>query len=233
MAIFQPSEKTIGQLFSANTVYVIPTYQRPYAWEEKHLIDLWSDILDTLDQAKRLRQSFPGYFIGALYTRDLDNSTDLDEDLRRRLIGSENVSNIGWGDHGGQSINFVEVLDGQQRLITLFLLRQRLGLLGVTIQLKNGDFIPSVLSAIQDRQFFFDLVYNNNQLAITYSQRKLKNIKNFWTRVSSRLPGNTPIIEVNYTIDNLFRVTDHHLLIPQFAIQIFRGKTIEGKSLLI
>jgi hypothetical protein len=72
--IFQTSELTISELFSSNTVYIIPNYQRPYAWGEKHVADLWNDINDTLAKVKGLGPSFPGYFIGALYTRDLKNA---------------------------------------------------------------------------------------------------------------------------------------------------------------
>src|SRR6266571_39464 len=138
--IFQASESTIGNLFSGQTVYVIPNYQRPYAWEEKHISALWKDIIDTLEQAKQLGATFLGYFVGALYTRDL-NKSDLDQDLINILEGSQNVLNSSWVNKAGNQVNFVEVLDGQQRLITLFLLRQRLGLSGGMITLSNGKVI--------------------------------------------------------------------------------------------
>ena len=74
-------------IFDTDMEYIIPLYQRAYAWEDKQLIQLIEDINDVADDAN--------YYIGALI-----------------------VSRQG---------NKFEVVDGQQRLTSLYLLLNCLG----------------------------------------------------------------------------------------------------------
>ena len=62
--------------------YIVPLYQRGYAWEEKHIVQLIDDILDVSTDGQ--------YYIGSLIV------------YRRN--------------------DAFEVIDGQQRLTTLYLL---------------------------------------------------------------------------------------------------------------
>ena len=75
-------------IFDTDMDYIIPLYQRAYAWEDKHLIQLIEDILDVSDDSN--------YYIGSLI-----------------------VSKQG---------NKYEVVDGQQRLTSLYLLLNCLGI---------------------------------------------------------------------------------------------------------
>ncbi|WP_242839438.1 DUF262 domain-containing protein [Butyrivibrio sp. NC2002] len=76
-----------GNIFDTDIEYVIPLYQRAYAWEDKQLTQLIEDIMDvSLDD---------NYYIGALIV----------------------------SQHAGK----YEVVDGQQRLTSLFLLLNCLG----------------------------------------------------------------------------------------------------------
>ena len=88
-------------LFDADAHYVIPRYQRAYAWEDKEIGQLIDDI----------------------------NDIDIDS-LENYYIGSLIVSKI-----QGKAETY-EVVDGQQRLTTLFLLLQYLVFDGVL----EGDF---------------------------------------------------------------------------------------------
>lgn len=83
-------------LFDADAHYVIPRYQRAYAWEDKEIGQLIDDI----------------------------NDIDIDS-LENYYIGSLIVSKI-----QGKAETY-EVVDGQQRLTTLFLLLQYLVFDGV------------------------------------------------------------------------------------------------------
>jgi uncharacterized protein with ParB-like and HNH nuclease domain len=201
MNIFDSSEKTIGELFSSNTIYIIPNYQRPYSWEERHVEDLWKDVLDTVAQAKSLRKDFPGYFIGTIYIRNVTDFEDLDEHLKMILKGSENV--FGRLENAkGQDLKFIELLDGQQRLITLFLLREQLNLSN-WLTLKNGHRIACILPAIQDREFLLKLVNsenNNHPIPLTYSQRKLQATQEFWLRnmTINNLPNDIDFSQISH-----------------------------------
>lgn len=76
-----------NNIFDTDMEYIIPLYQRAYAWEDKQLVQLIEDINDVADDAN--------YYIGALI-----------------------VSRQG---------NKFEVVDGQQRLTSLYLLLNCLG----------------------------------------------------------------------------------------------------------
>ena len=75
-----------------NNPFVIPEYQRPYAWEEEHIRTLFDDLWEfslTIDSESNRNQ--PSYFLGC-------------------IVSFEN-------DAGEQ-----EIIDGQQRITSLFLL---------------------------------------------------------------------------------------------------------------
>ena len=74
-------------IFNSDMNYVIPLYQRAYAWEEKQLIQLIEDICDVSKDVN--------YYIGSL------------------IVSKQN--------------NAFEVVDGQQRLTSLFILLNCLG----------------------------------------------------------------------------------------------------------
>ena len=89
-----------NNIFDTNMEYIIPLYQRAYAWEDKQLVQLIEDINDVADDAN--------YYIGALI-----------------------VSRQG---------NKFEVVDGQQRLTSLYLLLNCLGYEVCKSQYKNAGF---------------------------------------------------------------------------------------------
>lgn len=79
---------TDSNIFDTDMNYVIPLYQRAYAWEDKQLIQLVEDISDVSEDAN--------YYIGSL------------------IVSKQNGK--------------YEVVDGQQRLTSLYLLLNCLGL---------------------------------------------------------------------------------------------------------
>ena len=87
-------------LFSASTKRVeIPKYQRPYSWGQKNIEEFWEDVIDKT----------PTYFLGPIITIekfDLERENQDDED-------NSNENN---------KPKKIEVVDGQQRLITSTLL---------------------------------------------------------------------------------------------------------------
>lgn len=76
-------------IFDTNAHYVIPRYQRAYAWEDKEIVQLIDDINDI--------DSSENYYIGSLVVSKVQDKPET-----------------------------YEVVDGQQRLTTLFLLLQYL-----------------------------------------------------------------------------------------------------------
>lgn len=47
----QASETTIRKLIEGSKQYVIPLFQRPYSWNQKHWSTLWQDVIDLLEDA--------------------------------------------------------------------------------------------------------------------------------------------------------------------------------------
>ena len=82
----QPKELNLLNIFTG-TEYIVPIYQRSYAWEKEEIEQLLNDIFDFTDQ----NDSESKYYLGSLIVDDLGN-------------------------------NQFSVIDGQQRLTTLFLL---------------------------------------------------------------------------------------------------------------
>ena len=94
MSKLNVDQKTIKDLLTDKSAnFLIPDYQRPYAWEENECQTLWDDIFSFAfpDNNKDLFKANDEYFLGAIVTYKNDT---------------------------GQS----EVIDGQQRLTTILLL---------------------------------------------------------------------------------------------------------------
>jgi len=79
-------QKTIYEIFSGNSKYIIPPYQRAYSWDKEQCSELFEDIKNAFLNEEE------GYFIGNIV---IAKSSEEKE--------------------------FLEVIDGQQRLITLTL----------------------------------------------------------------------------------------------------------------
>ena len=88
-------QKTVYELFgNKNAYFLIPDYQRPYAWDEVECQTLWNDI-----------------FAFAFPDNNCSKFNNNDEYFLGPIVTFEN---------GTQK----EVIDGQQRLTTLLLLLQ-------------------------------------------------------------------------------------------------------------
>lgn len=83
---FKSQDKSIGNiLFEAGSLFQIPRYQRPYAWEEDQISEFWSDVNESDDS----------YFFGTIIL----NNESLKENENRK-----------------------EIIDGQQRILTITIL---------------------------------------------------------------------------------------------------------------
>ena len=61
----QAKEMTLEPLLEGQKQYLVPLYQRTYAWQRDQLDRLWTDILAQAD-ALRDGSTSPGHFIGSL-----------------------------------------------------------------------------------------------------------------------------------------------------------------------
>ncbi|MBV9248275.1 MAG: DUF262 domain-containing protein [Acetobacteraceae bacterium] len=92
----QPEYVSVGDLFSRESVFVVPLFQRPYVWTKERWALLWEDVTQVAE-------------------RMLANG----ETLRRHFLGSIVVQQRA---SGVTQVPRREVIDGQQRLTTLQIL---------------------------------------------------------------------------------------------------------------
>ncbi|NFM11509.1 DUF262 domain-containing protein, partial [Clostridium botulinum] len=88
----QAYTRNIRDILDLNRKYIIPRFQREYAWEEAELSTLWEDIFANMNKEKSAIKENP-YFIGSLV-----------------LVGDDSKDSE------------FEVVDGQQRLTTITIL---------------------------------------------------------------------------------------------------------------
>jgi hypothetical protein len=89
----QGKEYVINKVFSNDFEFSIPVFQRPYAWQAEHALDLYEDLFEAANASlDREADKAPLYFLGSIVTIKEDTS------------------------------QFAKVVDGQQRLTTLSLL---------------------------------------------------------------------------------------------------------------
>ena len=110
-----------GNIFDTDCGYIIPLYQRAYAWEEKQLTQLIEDIRDITDDSN--------YYIGTLIVSKQSNK--------------------------------YEVVDGQQRLTSLYLLLNCLGFevknsLTFACRKKSNDTLEKIQDLLNDNRDRYD-----------------------------------------------------------------------------
>ena len=90
-------------------LYLIPIYQRPFAWERKHIEDFYYDIKNVLDK------NIKNYIFGTVYLAKVKK-----EELKdKKFVIDEVDDKINEKDTLNKDIYLV--IDGQQRLITMWL----------------------------------------------------------------------------------------------------------------
>ena len=106
------NQYAIGELLDGRYFY-IPSYQRGYRWTEKQVGDLLRDLLcfanDFANEGKEKKQE-QFYCLQPIIARPITN-----EDKLKSMFGTEYNESI-------QSHGVWEIIDGQQRLTTIFLL---------------------------------------------------------------------------------------------------------------
>lgn len=106
------NQYAIGELLDGRYFY-IPSYQRGYRWTEKQVGDLLRDLLcfanDFANEGKEKKQE-QFYCLQPVIARPITN-----EDKLKSMFGTEYNESI-------QSHSVWEIIDGQQRLTTIFLL---------------------------------------------------------------------------------------------------------------
>lgn len=188
-------------IFDTNTHYVIPRYQRAYAWEDKEIAQLIDDINDI--------DSSENYYIGSLVVSKVQDKPKT-----------------------------YEVVDGQQRLTTLFLLLQYLvsegaleGELGQTLSFdcrsKSKYTLSNIQQILADKKPSADYEENIDQSILN----GIKAIRQKFTS-DKGLNQNEFVSRLQHVILYRIEVPEHTDLNRYFEIMNTRGEQLEQHDIL-
>ncbi len=94
---FSTENRTVLSIFQRSSVYKVPRYQRSYVWTEKN----WSELLADINFTVNIEDINWSHFLGTIVLNNID-----------KQLGDSKDPGI---------INF-EIIDGQQRITTLFII---------------------------------------------------------------------------------------------------------------
>lgn len=168
----------LNKLFS-DTIYEIPEYQRPYAWVERQLQDLWDDLTDNeflqLSSSKVLSAN---HYMGTVVLKKKDEIFE-----------------------SGENYVIYDLIDGQQRLLTLVILIRAIcdqlrsrgsvatdyatadNLYDKYIMRGNNQKLRKLILQGRDDSYLWDTVLNPQPLAkdpATPAQRRMRKAYEFF-----------------------------------------------------
>lgn len=219
---------SVWSVFDRNAVYVIPTFQRPYAWEEKQLSDLFKDIQIACTRNPKYHYLSPVHLVKVdspektIWQDYTDNSNPDIQVLTHSQFTKDN----------GGKLQIYFVVDGQQRLTTLFVLlayaiTYKKFASDFSIKCQNRKIPKIILNPSDDHQHF------RNLLGLTFStptvklrsQDRLDYLFDYFTKRIVLSPSHNGFIKGN----------DHVLLLielnPDHGLQTFLTLNDRGKDL--
>jgi hypothetical protein len=226
MPINHKNFDSVWNVFDRNAIYVVPTFQRPYAWEEKQLSDLLKDIKIACDR------SAPYHYLSPIHLVKVDtpNDTIWQDYTDKNNPDIQALTKSEFKKNNGGKFQVYFVVDGQQRLTTLFVLLAY----ARTGSFASSDFslschhkrIPKIiLNPSDDHQHFSNLLgLSSLKPSIKLkSHDRLDNLFNFFKGVIS--PD-----------QNAFITGDGHVLLlieldPKHGLQTFLTLNDRGKDL--
>ena len=161
-------ELSIEKLFRSGN-YIVPIYQRNYAWSEKEITQLIDDINDYCKENKDKKENEKNYYIGTLVVY--------------------------------KKYNIYEVIDGQQRLTTLYIL---ISVLKNKFEKGEIHFVGESKEKLQEalKEIFENINFNLKFESREKSQKALKEI--FESKIS-------PKDELNINIINGYEIIEKKL----------------------
>jgi hypothetical protein len=131
---------SVSQVFDETRVFVVPTFQRPYAWGDEQ----WNDLLRDIQVASKKVAAY--HYFGAIHTVLVEPADQLwgvyvdPDNLDTAALTASNFRAT------TKALNVHFVVDGQQRLITLYSLLERSQHDPARFaELPNGRRIPKVI----------------------------------------------------------------------------------------
>jgi hypothetical protein len=172
---------SIANLFSASDIYVIPNFQRPYAWENDQWEELFEDIRNATKKISPYHYFAPVHIVKIQDPNDgfWKNYTD-----RTNNTDIKHLEESNFRDSQSRALNVFLVIDGQQRLTTLYSLLHHYFPNFVT--LANNQKIPNVILNSQPDQIAFRnlLGLHTPLLPVSHISRAQKRLKNLFNKIN-------------------------------------------------
>lgn len=195
--------RNIDELF-AGKIFRVPEYQRAYAWIRKNWEDFWNDIKEGLDTET------PHYW-GTITLRNTS----------QRVYDKESAS----------AFSIYEIIDGQQRLATIYLFLLALSKMGKQAimgkLIKCGDFYRIELGSLNN-QFLQDIVDDKNPPIDLKTNKLLKEMLEYFENQIQSYGNVDELTEYiqSCTFSLEFQVKDENLAIKAFESLNDRGKPL-------
>ncbi|BAQ24140.1 DUF262 domain-containing protein [Streptococcus troglodytae] len=134
---FTTETRTISDIFQRSVEYSIPRYQRNYVWKEINWKELLVDIRFTMDNGSDISWS---HFLGTIVLNKIDSEKGIDR---------------------------YEIIDGQQRLTTIYILiiaiYNRLNLINDEVSKNRGKYIfDSFISSLNNESTRIPVIKNED-----------------------------------------------------------------------
>lgn len=225
-------------LFSSDSIYFIPTYQRSYSWGEEEIKDFWEDIVNAYENDQ------PQYVMGTIYLAKVLDQNMLSEQIDDQILSSlfnitEQNQNIECDD---ENASIKLIVDGQQRLITYFLLNKAFDSSGVSKSVFNrffcntgsGKSLPRIILGHNDYQFFIDYICNKKPIPSTQSNKRIqKAYDELLKQIENYIPSNH-----SRSLNDLYDYSKNKLIVLEAKIDdidmantIFITQSDRGKEL--
>ena len=228
------------KLIKDKNIFLIPNYQRPYAWDSrKQVKDFWEDIYTSFKNNPSC-----SYLLGNIYLAPVDTISKLKSYVQEDIFNQffEDIEKVGKDlkdlKENWERVNFHLVIDGQQRITTFFLLikalkdslKEDLSGIKLFVTLDGLKELPKLILGSINAQFFQNLINDNKTAPHTLSNKRLSEALNFLeTKVNSlsdeeRKKFMDFVINHVNIIQSIISSLDHAVIL--FVSQTDRGKEL-------
>lgn len=205
-----------AEMFGGSRYFLMPTYQRPFSWEEKHIEDFWNDMVFAIEEAKDLP-----YLLGSIYLAKV-RYAQLGEYVNQDILRHNQLAPL------ANYSDFYFIIDGQQRTTTFFLFLIAFQDADILSHVFN-DSIPKLIPGKVDYEYFLSLVSGSKMEPKTKSNRRIEATYDYFCRRLtdfSRREDLKRFVQKNLQIVQILVEDDLELASTLFVSQTDRGKRL-------
>jgi hypothetical protein len=211
-----------SEMFGGSRYFLMPKYQRPYSWEEKHIEDFWNDMIFAIEEAADLP-----YLLGSIYLAKVGYA-QLGDYVNQDILKHERLAPL------ANCNDFCFVIDGQQRTTTFFLFLLAFQDADIKTQIFNAN-IPKLIPGKVDYEYFLHLVNGQEIEAKTKSNRRIKATYDYFSKRLSNFPRRDDLkrfVQNNLQVVQILVEDDLELAGTLFVSQTDRGKRLTNTEKL-